>query len=145
MSGEVVLEVEGIAKSFRIPSVRRDTVREHFFGLLHARRFERLQVLEEVGFSVRRGESLGIMGRNGSGKSTLLKIVAGIYEPDRGRARRPKPPRASIRRDKMSEADRHHRRGGIGSDRGHHGQGIWPCHRTRSSARPGLWSAPGRS
>ena len=54
-------------------------------GALRPRRFERLQVLDSVSFEVRRGETLGIMGRNGSGKSTLLKIVCGIYPPDRGR------------------------------------------------------------
>jgi ABC-type polysaccharide/polyol phosphate transport system ATPase subunit len=79
-----VIEVRGLAKSFRIPSVRRDTVREHLFGLFRPRRFERLPVLESVSFDVRRGETLGIMGRNGSGKSTLLKLLCGIYRPERG-------------------------------------------------------------
>jgi len=37
-----------------------------------------------VSFSIKAGETLGIMGRNGSGKSTLLKIITGIYQPDRG-------------------------------------------------------------
>src|SRR5689334_24396895 len=80
-----IVEVDGVSKAFWIPTVRRETVREHVFGLLHPRRFERLQVLDDVRFELRRGEALGIMGRNGSGKSTLLKIVCGIYPPDRGR------------------------------------------------------------
>ena len=79
-----MVEVSGIAKTFRIPSVRRETVREHVLGLLRPRRFEPLHVLDGVSFAVERGETLGIMGRNGSGKSTLLKIVSGIYRPDRG-------------------------------------------------------------
>ena len=41
-------------------------------------------MLDDVSFELRRGESLGLMGRNGGGKSTLLKIVSGIYQPDRG-------------------------------------------------------------
>jgi ABC-type polysaccharide/polyol phosphate transport system ATPase subunit len=81
---EALVEVSGLAKSFRIPSVRRDTVREHLFGLLRPRRFEALAVLRDVSFEVRRGESLGVMGRNGSGKSTLLKIVSGLYRADAG-------------------------------------------------------------
>jgi ABC-2 type transport system ATP-binding protein len=68
-----------------IPSVHRETVREHLLGMLEPRRFQRLQVLDGVSFDVRRGEALGIMGRNGSGKSTLLKIVCGVYLPDQGR------------------------------------------------------------
>jgi ABC-type polysaccharide/polyol phosphate transport system ATPase subunit len=80
-----VIEVRGVGKSFSIPSVRRETVREHVFGLLRRRRFEELRVLEDISFEVRRGETLGLMGRNGSGKSTLLKIISGIYRADRGR------------------------------------------------------------
>lgn len=41
--------------------------------------------LEDVSFSLRRGERLGLLGRNGSGKSTLLRLLAGIYQPDAGR------------------------------------------------------------
>jgi ABC-2 type transport system ATP-binding protein len=80
-----LVEVDAVSKAFRIPSVKRDTVREHLLGLLQPRAFQRLQVLDEVSFHVRPGEALGIMGRNGSGKSTLLKIICGVYQPDRGR------------------------------------------------------------
>jgi ABC-type polysaccharide/polyol phosphate transport system ATPase subunit len=80
-----LIEVDAVSKAFLIPSVKRDTVREHLLGLLHPRAFQRLLVLDDVSFDVRPGEALGIMGRNGTGKSTLLKIVCGIYLPDRGR------------------------------------------------------------
>jgi len=79
-----LIEVRGVSKSFRIPSVRRETVREHVFGAFERRGFERLDVLRDVSFELRPGETLGIMGRNGCGKSTLLKIVCGIYPPDAG-------------------------------------------------------------
>jgi ABC-type polysaccharide/polyol phosphate transport system ATPase subunit len=79
-----VIEVNSVSKSFEIPSVRRETVREHLFGILEPRRFERMTVLDKVSFEIREGETLGIMGRNGCGKSTLLKILCGIYTADSG-------------------------------------------------------------
>jgi ABC-type polysaccharide/polyol phosphate transport system ATPase subunit len=83
-----LIDVHDVSKSFRIPSERRETVREHLLGLLSPRRFERLDVLNGITLEVRDGEALGIMGRNGSGKSTLLKIMCGVYLPDRGRVER---------------------------------------------------------
>ena len=80
-----VIEVHSVSKAFRIPSVHRSTVREHVLGILEPRKFERLQVLDDVSFEVRRGEAVGIMGRNGCGKSTLLKIICGVYQADGGR------------------------------------------------------------
>lgn len=78
------IEMTGVSKSFTIPAVRRDTVREHALDLFRRHPTEKLQVLNNVSFELRRGESLGLMGRNGSGKSTLLKIASGIYAPDEG-------------------------------------------------------------
>ena len=58
MSARSLIEVEGLSKTFYIPSVRRDTVREHVFGLLEPRRFEPLRVLDQVSFDLRPGETL---------------------------------------------------------------------------------------
>lgn len=80
-----LIEVDNVSKAFRIPSVHRQTIREHLLGVFEPRRFQRLQVLDGVSVDVQRGEALGIMGRNGSGKSTLLKIMCGVFLPDQGR------------------------------------------------------------
>lgn len=53
-----------------------------FFSI--GKRYRKLQVLDDVSFSVNSGEILGVIGKNGSGKSTLLRIVSGIYKPDQG-------------------------------------------------------------
>jgi len=47
--------------------------------------YEGRTVLDEISFSVRRGECLGIIGPNGSGKSTLLKLLSGIEDVTSGR------------------------------------------------------------
>ncbi|MBI2435103.1 MAG: ATP-binding cassette domain-containing protein [Candidatus Hydrogenedentes bacterium] len=51
---------------------------------LGRRRPARVPVLQEINLTVRRGETLGIIGRNGSGKSTLLKLMAGVTLPTSG-------------------------------------------------------------
>lgn len=46
-----------------------------------------VQALSDVSFSLVKGDRLGLIGGNGSGKSTLLRVMAGVYEPTRGRVR----------------------------------------------------------
>lgn len=47
-------------------------------------RFNKHHALSDISFDLKRGETLGIIGRNGCGKSTLLKVLANIFQPDRG-------------------------------------------------------------
>jgi lipopolysaccharide transport system ATP-binding protein len=54
--------------------------------------FRRLEypVLKGLNFSIRRGETLGVVGRNGCGKSSLLRILNGVIAPTRGTVEHPK-------------------------------------------------------
>src|SRR3954449_4934530 len=47
-------------------------------------KYENSLVLENVSFSLQKGEFLGLIGPNGSGKSTLIKIILGILKPTKG-------------------------------------------------------------
>ena len=82
-----LIEARGVRKSFDIPDARSATVRDSIFNLFKQVPRRRYTVLDGVDLEVRRGETIGIMGRNGCGKSTLLKIIAGVYSPDEGEVR----------------------------------------------------------
>lgn len=46
--------------------------------------FKARPVFQDVSFTIRRGESVGVIGRNGAGKSTLLGLIAQVLSPDSG-------------------------------------------------------------
>jgi ABC-type polysaccharide/polyol phosphate transport system ATPase subunit len=79
------IEVAGVSKAFRIPHEQRPFLRDYFLHPFRGTTYERNDALQDVSFSVERGEFFGVIGPNGSGKSTLLRLLAGIYVPDAGR------------------------------------------------------------
>jgi ABC-type polysaccharide/polyol phosphate transport system ATPase subunit len=90
MTGEIfedsgpAIVVEGVSKRFRLPQERYHTLKERALHAFQRTRYENLEGLHDLSFTVSRGEFFGVVGRNGSGKSTLLKCVAGIYRVDSG-------------------------------------------------------------
>src|SRR5258708_7334115 len=84
MSSELAVQAEGVGKNYRLYATPRDRLKQL---VARARRqyYREFSALTDVGFDVRRGETVGIIGRNGSGKSTLLQIVCGTLQPSAGR------------------------------------------------------------
>jgi lipopolysaccharide transport system ATP-binding protein len=81
---EVLIEAVGLGKAY--PKAHRSGDRLRALGrLLRGRTDDDRQcVLRDVNLSVRRGESVAIVGENGAGKSTLLKLVTGVLTPTTG-------------------------------------------------------------
>lgn len=79
--------VESVSKSFILPHERVSSLKSLFTSSLRKkekRPNETQHALKDVSFRVKKGEFFGIVGRNGSGKSTMLKMLAGIYQPNKG-------------------------------------------------------------
>ncbi len=82
---EKIIETRGVSMRYRTYKSRRSSFRESVFRTLLGRD-QRVDVwaLREVDLMVRRGDSLGVVGRNGAGKSTLCLLLAGLMEPTSG-------------------------------------------------------------
>jgi lipopolysaccharide transport system ATP-binding protein len=84
MSSDLVITCDRVGKAFQLYMRRNDQLKQAIFG--HWKQFYRQHwVLRDISFKVRRGESIGIVGRNGAGKTTLLQIICGITLPTLGR------------------------------------------------------------
>ena len=88
MSTVNAVDIHHVTKSFNLQQERYQTLRELFLKSLLFWKRKHLQpftALNDIHFSVPRGQSVGIIGENGSGKSTLLKLILGITPPTKGR------------------------------------------------------------
>jgi len=81
---DIAVEVDSVSKRYRIYHEKVPSLKQTILTLRRTT-FEEFSALNDISFSVKHGETCGIIGPNGSGKSTLLKLMAGIIRPTSGR------------------------------------------------------------
>lgn len=80
-----VVEVSNVSMRFNLAQEKTETLKEYLVKLLKGKlMFNEFYALKDVSFTVKKGESVALIGRNGSGKSTMLKIIAGVMYPSVG-------------------------------------------------------------
>lgn len=79
----IVIKAENLSKQYSL--IKQRTFKEFLPALFsHQQTKIKFNALSHLNWEIKKGESLGILGKNGSGKSTLLKIIAGVTKPSDG-------------------------------------------------------------
>lgn len=91
MSSDHAIRISGLSKHYLIFERPEDRLKQmlvprlqRLLGVTPKRYFKPFAAVQDVSFEVKRGETVGIIGRNGSGKSTLLQIICGTLLPSAG-------------------------------------------------------------
>ncbi len=91
MSSDIAIKVENLSKCYQIYDAPRDRLKQFVLpglcralGIQSAPYFKEFWALKDVSFEIKKGETVGIVGRNGSGKSTLLQMICGTLNPTSG-------------------------------------------------------------
>lgn len=80
-----MIEVKDVTMRFRLNNDRIMSLKEFVTTALRGKlQYNDFTALEHVSFDVKKGETLGLIGRNGAGKSTMLKVISGILKPTEG-------------------------------------------------------------
>lgn len=88
---DIAIRVNNLSKCYQIYDTPRDRLKQfilpqvqHAVGRQPTQYFREFWALKNVSFEVKKGETVGIIGRNGSGKSTLLQMICGTLNPTAG-------------------------------------------------------------
>lgn len=85
MDNQEVISVENVSMRFNLASEKIDSFKDYVIKTIKRQiTYGEFWALKDVSFSVKRGDSLGLIGLNGSGKSTMLKVIAGVLKPTKG-------------------------------------------------------------
>lgn len=80
-----MIEVNDVTMRFHMNADRILSLKEFVTRKLRGKlEYRDFTALEHMSFSVKKGETLGLIGRNGAGKSTMLKVISGILKPTEG-------------------------------------------------------------
>lgn len=84
MSTDFAVRVRGLSKCFSLYASPVDRLRDACLSRFGKKYHREFPALTDVGFSIQKGDSVGIIGRNGSGKSTLLQTIVGTLQASTG-------------------------------------------------------------
>ena len=83
---EIEIDVQHVTMEFKREKDEATSIKELLIRTLKGQRStEKFKALDDVSFTVYKGEIVGIIGTNGSGKSTILKIISGVLSPTSGK------------------------------------------------------------